>query len=120
MLLSGTGGDEVFFGYRSHAGRSHSPIGSVALRAARGAACCGRRPCMADAALGAQHRTSVACSKLSAGLSAPDRLARHLAVVDWSGPDERRAPAGTHDRRVPAIPAGHAQALEPASAGEAS
>lgn len=47
--------------------------------------------------LGSQHRITRRLSKLARGLSAPNRIARDLAIVDWSSPVERRALLGAVD-----------------------
>jgi asparagine synthase (glutamine-hydrolysing) len=87
VLLSGTGGDEVFFGYRSHQavafaeslGRLRRPAGALCVGAAKALEFFG----------GAQHRLVRRLGKLSAGLLAPDRLSRHVAVVQWSSESDR-------------------------------
>jgi len=82
VLLSGTGGDEVFFGYRSH----------VAYRLYERHAWLQRRPGvlavelatrLASSILGAQNLYSRRLAKFGRGL-AQTGLARHLALSDWS------------------------------------
>jgi asparagine synthase (glutamine-hydrolysing) len=82
VLLSGTGGDEVFFGYRSHvAYRTYERLrwlgrfpGGPALTASVAAA---------TALLGAQNRTARRLRKFQKGLH-QSALERHLALSDWS------------------------------------
>ena len=82
VLLSGTGGDEVFFGYRSHqayrlyerfAWMSRFPFSSM-ISAGVG---------MSGALLGAQNRYARRISKFRRGLMQRG-LERHLEVADWS------------------------------------
>jgi len=87
VLLSGTGGDEVFFGYRSHqAYRMYeryqwlrrppwSWATSLAERAAR-------------STLGAQHLLARRIEKFRRGID-KDGLARHLALAEWSSAKTR-------------------------------
>jgi asparagine synthase (glutamine-hydrolysing) len=82
VLLSGTGGDEVFFGYRSHvAYRTYEQFrwlarfpGGPALTAAVAAS---------TALLGAQNRTARRLRKFQKGLD-QSALERHLALSEWS------------------------------------
>ncbi len=82
VLLSGTGGDEVFFGYRSHqayrlyerfAWMSKFPFSSI-VSAGVGAS---------NSLLGAQNRLARRVAKFRRGLTERG-LARHLEVADWS------------------------------------
>jgi len=82
VLLSGTGGDEVFFGYRSHqAYREYDRLGSTAgfplARAAAGAAS------VSALFLGAHHVVARRLAKFGRGLGRAG-LQRHLALADWS------------------------------------
>jgi asparagine synthase (glutamine-hydrolysing) len=88
VLLSGTGGDEVFFGYRSHeAWRGYErlrgiPTGllSPALSAVEWAG---------TTVLGAQAALPRRLRKFRRGY-AHDGFARHLALVDWSSDEARQ------------------------------
>ncbi len=88
VLLSGTGGDEIFFGYRSHeAVRKYAQYDWVpswaaapALSAATGTA---------TALMGAQAALPRRLRKFSRGLTRRG-LARHLELADWSSPAVRR------------------------------
>jgi asparagine synthase (glutamine-hydrolysing) len=82
VLLSGTGGDEVFFGYRSHvAYRTYEQLrwlarspGAPALAAAVAAS---------TALLGAQNRTARRLRKFQKGVG-QSALERHMALSEWS------------------------------------
>lgn len=83
VLLSGTGGDEVFFGYRSHqAYRQYDRFGPFAefpLAPAVTAV-----SALSSALLGAQNLLSRRLSKFLRGLTTESGLERHLALSDWS------------------------------------
>lgn len=93
VLLSGTGGDEVFFGYRSHAAirrieslqRLPRPLLDAALGAAAGLT---RRFTSASAPLARR------LAKFRRALRAGSALDRHLALTDWSAPEVREALLG--------------------------
>jgi len=88
VLLSGTGGDEVFFGYRSHLAYRlyerfrwlESRSGSVALALATR---------LASATLGAQALLTRRLVKFTRGVGKTG-LERHLALSDWSTEPIRR------------------------------
>ncbi len=89
VLLSGTGGDEVFFGYRSH----------QAYRAYDRSSWMGRPPiaqtitalaAASAAVLGAQSLIPRRLAKFRKGLTKTG-LGRHLALADWSSDVVRRA-----------------------------
>lgn len=110
VLLSGTGGDEVFFGYNSHiAFRQYermrwlpkevlSPLLGMAGSAGRVFG-------------GAQGRVSRRTRRFRRGL-AVDGLGRHLAIVDWSDP-ATRASLLSDDVRQLASDADAAERLRP-------
>lgn len=86
VLLSGTGGDEVFFGYRSHiAYEQYENTPRFILRAA-GIGC--RVVGAAGAVVGAQNRFVRRAVKFRRGLTETG-AARHMALVDWSTPQTR-------------------------------
>lgn len=89
VLLSGTGGDEVFFGYRSHQAmdryqKLRGMLGRVTslLLGAGGA--------LAASVLGAQSPPARRIEKFRNGLNASG-LQRHIALVDWASPESRQA-----------------------------
>jgi asparagine synthase (glutamine-hydrolysing) len=87
VLMSGTGGDEVFFGYRSHRaywmmerlGWLPKPLWRVALRAMEKAGTVTR---------GAQGPLARRARKMRRSVSAKG-LSRHMALADWSDPATR-------------------------------
>jgi asparagine synthase (glutamine-hydrolysing) len=85
VLLSGTGGDEVFFGYRSHQAYSrYAAMGQISGPVLAGAIAAFSPA--ARLALGGQHRLVRRLAKFARGLQAVPGVARHMAVVDWSDP----------------------------------
>ncbi len=96
VLLSGTGGDEVFFGYRSHAAiarlnslrRLPRPLLSLAL---------GGTASLARRLTGASAPMARRLAKFQRALGTRSRLDRHLALVDWSAPEVRARLLGASD-----------------------
>ena len=89
VLLSGTGGDEMFFGYNSHlAYRLYERYGwiprwvSGPLLAAAQAGC--------SRLFGAQSRPARRLRRFRKGLRSRG-LGRHMALVDWADPSDRLA-----------------------------
>ncbi|MDP6979790.1 MAG: asparagine synthase (glutamine-hydrolyzing) [Myxococcota bacterium] len=82
VLLSGTGGDEVFFGYRSHqAYRLYERFGWMSKFPFSSLVSAGVG--LSGTLLGAQNRYARRIAKFRRGLTERG-LTRHLEVVDWS------------------------------------
>jgi asparagine synthase (glutamine-hydrolysing) len=89
VLLSGTGGDEVFFGYRSHqAYRAYDRSSWMARFPV--APAIAALASMSTSLLGAQNLLTRRVSKFRKGL-AKTGLERHLALSDWSSVAVRQA-----------------------------
>lgn len=89
VLLSGTGGDEVFFGYRSHqALQLYQRLHGIFPRLI--AATAGQAGRLTSSLLGASHSLPRRLLKFQRGLVALPGVARHLALVDWSNPETRQ------------------------------
>lgn len=89
VLLSGTGGDEVLFGYRSHMAYRHYQALQAFPRSLLGGAL-SVAFLLGRALQGAQGPVARRAKKFKSGLMA-DGLERHMALVDWSSPEVRNS-----------------------------
>ena len=88
VLLSGTGGDEVFFGYRSHlAQRLHERLRWIPSWLMSGPL--GAGAAVTSALLGARSALPRRLRKVRT-VCTSQGLARYLALADWSRPEVRR------------------------------